>query len=164
MTRATLPRPISDFQGIEVEDPAFVDHLFAALVKHFGVTKTPRVDAEKMKSQIAAAISISTVASRGEQRRIHSADSEAAGDRPVSTKQQLPDGTYAVLQFLGNQSKAPSAAEIAEGMNIPIEEVRYHLDELDREDLIIRMMPVEGDLEYGLSNRGRRMVFQRDLP
>ena len=56
MQRGTLPRPISDFQAIDLEDPKFAQLILEALQAHFGLAKLPRINNAEMQAEIVAAI------------------------------------------------------------------------------------------------------------
>ena len=59
----TLPRPLSDFQGLAVDDQAFIDDLLTSLAHHLELGRIPPIDKTSMSSEISNAIdSLSKIA------------------------------------------------------------------------------------------------------
>jgi hypothetical protein len=52
----TLPRPLSDFQGLAVDDQAFIDDLLTSLAHHLELGRIPPIDKTSMSSEISNAI------------------------------------------------------------------------------------------------------------
>jgi hypothetical protein len=62
--KGLLPPRISEFQALLIDDPEFIDDLILSLSKALGISKFPRIDKERMKSEISTAIQMIVVQQR----------------------------------------------------------------------------------------------------
>lgn len=55
LTVDQVPRPISDFQGVSVDEPGLFKRLFEAIYRYANLTKFPDVDSDRFEKEMASA-------------------------------------------------------------------------------------------------------------
>ena len=153
VSKGTLPRPISEFQAIDLADPKFAQLLLESLQAHFKLARLPRINNAEMQTEVAAALaSIGSVAKP-----------TAGPTKPPSATVDLRDECLKILHFLGQQSSTLSAQQIAGHFHWSEQQARFFVDELTNENLIRTALNTRTGASYALNELGRKYLFERGM-
>lgn len=150
--RGSLPRPLSDFQALEVESAEFSKDLIEGLAKHLSITKVPRINYGEMNSELLEAASSipEPVAS--------SSTPAPAGQGEISSEQ------VQILEFMSKQSSdGMVAGYLAAQFKVSPEKMKYHLEVLRERTLVDGVGYVDGSALYSLSQKGRAYLVSKGL-
>jgi len=154
MQKGTLPRPISDFQAIDLVDPKFAQLLLEALQAHFGFAKLPRINNAEMQSEIFSAISQISCTTRGEPTKPPSHPEDSTEPR---------DEGYKILHLLGKQSQRVTVQEIASHFRWSPQQAQFFVEELTEMDLVYTHLNMGSGTSYSLNTNGRKFLFERGM-
>jgi hypothetical protein len=154
-SKGSLPRPLGEFQGIDLVDPSFPRLLLEALKKHFKLPRSPRIHEERFAAEVAAAIAA-----------VQPSQPVAAAAPPIfqpSTTEPSGAGDL-VLEFLAEENlEGVEADTIAERFKWGHHKSVHELDELASAKLLRRSLKVGYDPKYLLTEAGRRYMAQRGM-
>jgi hypothetical protein len=152
ITKATLPRPIADFQAIDLIDSRFPQLFFESLQAHFKLSRMPRVDHAAMQSDITRAIGTAL---------------DKISDSPIikakPTTETLHDESIKILHYLGQQTEDLTCAQIAGYFRRSEQRTKYFLEELESAELLHLSFQMGTGAHYELNENGRRYLFERDM-
>ncbi len=155
-TKNTLPRPISEFQAIDLLDPSFGSLLFKALQVHFDLKRVPPIDHAKFIAEIASAVAGLAPVATGTSSSITSAGA------PMAESELAPD-QLKILKHLSKYSEAWTRFELAKEFLIKGQQMQYLLDELLNTGLIKNRLQVGREASYELSSQGRKYLVVRGM-
>ena len=120
--RSTLPRPISEFQALNLLDDKFPELFFAALVTHLGLKRTPRIDAAAMQAEVNTAV-------------VNSAKSvpRRAAQPTIEASPTLPDDCVKMFEFLARQEQDLS---LSTDVSMVQQQTKFFVDALVEDDLV----------------------------
>ena len=150
VTRATLPSPLSEFQGLEIDHPAFVDDLLVSLSKHLSVERIPRIDKKAMSADISAAIPAAAT---------HTPD-------PAPATQSTDDPALeGVLKCIADKSdRGISTEDLARLLGTAGPRMQYYIDELRAKHYVHSSTALLGvPPHHMLTPEGRRYMMQKGL-
>ena len=153
MQKGKLPRPISDFQALDLTDQNSAQLLLEALQAHFGLAKLPRINNSEMQSDIALAIA-------KVQGKTEVAQQIAL---PVAQAAEARDEGNKILHFLGQRSDRESTQQIAVYFQWSTQQAQFFIDELTEMELIRTHHNVRTGTSYSLNEKGRKYLFVREM-
>ncbi len=150
--RGSLPRPLSDFQALEVESAEFSKDLIEGLAKHLSITKVPRINYGEMNSELLEAASSIVQPVSG-------------GSTPATAAQEaISSEQLEILRLLSQSgSDRVDAEELASYFKRNFQKIQYDLGVLDDLDFVDAIMHVGGDARYFLSQKGRAFLVSKGL-
>lgn len=156
ITKSSLPRPVGDFQALNIEDSNFVNLLLESLKTHFELSKIPRIDTTKMQKELLSAIDkVKQIDTTNNQKQINQTEEIA---------QKLFSGEgIKILHYLGEQDKKLSPTQISNYFRRSTQQTKHHLDELKKLGLIIDSLNMITGITYSISSEGRKFLFERDM-
>lgn len=156
ISKSSLPRPVGDFQALNIDDSNFVNLLLESLKTHFKLPKIPRIDAVKMQIELLNAIN--TV----KQTDMTSVKTQQNSTENLDKKLFSGEGIK-ILHYLGQQDKKLSPEQIANYFRRSTQQTKYHLDELKKLGLIIDFINMITGITYSISSEGRKFLFERNM-
>lgn len=153
MQKGTLPRPISDFQALDLTDQNFAQLLLEALQAHFGLAKLPRINNFEMQSEIALAIAKIQGKTEVPQQMAS----------PLSQSAEARDEGNKILHFLGQRSDRESTQQIATYFRWSTQQAQFFIDELTEMELIRIHHNARTGTSYSLNEKGRKYLFERGM-
>ena len=152
--KGTLPRPISDFQAIDLLDPKFAQLLLEALQVHFRLAKLPRINNAEMQSEINEAIA---------KMQNSSIQLTNVGVTPLEASTELRDEGYKILRFLGQRSERANLEQISSHFRWNSQQTNFFLEELYDLGLIYTNANMLSGISYSLNPKGRKFLFGRGM-
>ena len=153
MQKGTLPRPISDFQAIDLEDPKFAQLLLEALQAHFGLAKLPRINNAEMQAEIVAAISKIPGTSKS---------SATPAQTPKISSEARDEGNK-ILHLMGQQSDRVSTRDLASHFRWSVQQAQFFVEELVNMGLLFTHHNMRTGTSYSLNENGRKYLFERSM-
>lgn len=156
VTKSSLPRPVGDFQALDISDSNFVNLLLESLKIHFKLSKIPRIDSASMQEELLKAISIV--------KQIDAASVQYKQNATEGLAKKLFSGEgIKILHYLGQQGRKLSPEQISNYFHRSTQQTNYHLDELKDEGLIIDSLNMITGITYSISAEGRKFLFEREM-
>ncbi len=152
VTKSTLPRPIADFQAIDLVDERFPQLFFESLQAHFKLTRMPRVDRAAMRADIAEAVS----------------KTSAQGLAPIPFPSaefpvELHEESIKMLRYIGQQSEKSTVSHLAVHFRKSEQQTKYFLDQLSSAKLIRTALNMRTGSSFELNDKGRTFLFEREM-
>ncbi len=158
VTVNNLPRPLSEFQALNMEDGVFVGQLIEGVGRQFGLTKYPRVDGIAMMKSLFGAL-------RAVQRTLLLVERgmEGKASFQVSLDETAVNVLKTVVEASGN---GIFLSELREHVNAGGAKLTYYLEKLVDAGLLVGDWVKEtpsgprGEWRYWATKEGRRLVFE----
>ena len=152
LTKSDLPRPISEFQALDIDSPNFIDDLLKSMSSHLGIDKTPPIDKQLFLSEISEAME-----------EIHVSQVNTSSSK---TKDNDIDETHLSIleQIAVGEDKGFSLEDLAKRFEFSEPKMEYYLDELVSKDLLKKTSSLMGvPPHYYLTRESRKLLFEKDL-
>jgi len=152
LAKASLPRPLSEFQALEVANPSFVDDLISSLASHLGTARIPRIDQVSMRADIARAIE-----------EVFRQPPSNAAPPSVPSNDEAPL-LQVLRRIVESGDRGNSAEELAAEERMSEPKMQYYLDELQERGLVHRGAALMGvPPHYRLTPEGRKYLVARGM-
>lgn len=152
VTRSTLPRPIADFQALDLDDERFPQLFFESLQAHFKLARMPRVDLTAMRDDIAKAVGQLTLQKQA-----------SVSSPPESPSAGLHDESIKILHHLGQQSEKLTVRQLASYFRKSEQQTKFFLEQLSSAKLIRTALNMSTGASYELNDKGRAFLFERGM-
>lgn len=152
VTRSTLPRPIGDFQAIDLSDARFPQLFFEALQAHFQLTRMPRIDQPSMKVDLSRALA-----------NISESSTTVSETLVESDVPALHDECIKILHYLGQHTERLSCRHIAAYFKRSEQQTKFFIEQLSNARLIRTALNARTGASYELNEQGRRYLFEHDM-
>jgi hypothetical protein len=152
LNKSDLPKPLSEFQALEISSDKFINDLLSSLATHMKIDKLPRIDINAMMTEIVKAISnirykngISVISERVKEM-----------DDPMLNR------ILEHIAALGD--KGYPLEELATKFEMSEPKMEYYLDELISKTLLERSGSLMGlPPHYYLTKEGRKFLVEQGL-
>jgi hypothetical protein len=149
-TKSLLPSPISSFQGIDLESEDSCPSLIQAIAKQLHLDKVPRIDYKEMRQELL--MSLGKIATP----TVGSADTGSSTDEPSEEELQI-------LVKLARFGRAMAAGDLAVSVALNLERVKFHMANMVERKLVSPSYVIGEPTKYGLSQGGRKILFEKKL-
>jgi TIR domain len=150
MDKGSLPRPISDFQGINILDQKFPELLFNSLREHLSIKKIPRINFQEMQSEIIS--SVSNIIASPKQKVVSKSNLSAEG---------VSEEAINILLYMSKKQTNVSSRTVASDNQISDQKAIYYLEELEDLEFISSNLNVMTGASYFIDSKGRKFLFER---
>lgn len=146
----TLPRPLSDFQALTIDDLDFIDKFLSSLAQYLELEKIPRIDKVSMLSEISNAIdSFEPLSNQVSEKAESSSNFEEIEDQ--------------ILKCIA-ESQGLSVSELAQQFEMNSAKMEYHLDNLVEHSLVRYTLPSAFTPKiYSTEKMGRKYLVEKNL-
>lgn len=155
-TRATLPRPLADFQAIDLEAKGPGEQLVKALQSHFKLPSMPRLDYSAMNTEIVESIKRSLPARAPSRQNAPTKPAEPAGGSIHATQVKI-------LELLREASGTPLELNfLAKTIGLSVDAALFHLESLEAERFVKGGYEMDERI-FSLAPAGRSYMFNAGL-
>lgn len=154
--KGKLPQPIARMQAIQLDDADSVGLLLSALAQHLKFAKVPRIDAERMRVELFAALPAEPAK--------QAAVASPPGSRKIE-EVQVSDEMLRILKYLAalDHRETASIGDIARVFGIAHSRATLFVDRLSDTKLIDTSLNMVTGAHYSLSRKGREYLFDQGL-
>ena len=154
ITRSTLPAPISEFQGINIDNKESLEKLFKGIAKHLKVAKMPRISYQDMLDEINEALGKVVVKEIAKKEVVIKEENKKKDIHEIEEKILL---TYSI-----NQSES-DAIYISETIKEKLIKTQFYIDSLVQNNYLYDSYFTNSDILYGIDHKGREYLVKNNL-
>lgn len=152
LKKSDLPKPLSEFQGLEIPSDDFIHDLLSSLASHMEIDKVPRIDTNSMMIEIIKAIGIIN----------HKDEIPDILEIVKENDDPMPNQILEHIASLGDKGYPIEELAIKFDMSEP--KMEYYLDELISKKLLTRSGSLMGlPPHYYLTKEGRKCLVEQGL-
>jgi hypothetical protein len=148
MTKGSLPSPISEFQGINLDSAEQLEKLFKGISKHLSVSKLPRISYKEMLDEINNAIGNQKIENYSE-------------DKGSTLKDLEEDKLNILLNLVNIGDKEIELKPLAKIIGMHEAKLEYYLTEFDHSNLVSASYYTGSyPTTYSLGHKGKEYLIK----